>query len=154
MAEDYIKFASNIKEYINAELQFIPPESSRYYNNIKSDKRFGRYPIGKLNDIEIFFMHYSSEEEARSKWERRCEKINWDKLLIKFNDQNGCTKELIEKFTNLPYKHKICFVSDNYSSLKNVICLKGVKRQEYVLASQEPIGNSISFNVNELINGL
>lgn len=29
------------------------------------------YPIGKLEDLEIHFLHYKTENEAREKWERR-----------------------------------------------------------------------------------
>lgn len=52
-------------------------------------------------------MHYHSEQEAREKWERRIQRINWDKLLVKFNDQNGCTETEVEKFMSLPFKNKL-----------------------------------------------
>lgn len=29
------------------------------------------YPIGKLDDIEVHFSHYDSQEEAMEKWTRR-----------------------------------------------------------------------------------
>ena len=151
MAEDYIKFVSDIRDYINAELQFIPPESSRYYNTIKSDKRFGRYPIGRLNDIEILFLHYDSEEEAYSKWKRRCEKNNWNKLLIKFNDQNGCTKEMLNIFCDLPYKNKICFTSKDHTELQDIYHIKSANKHSSILASYEPVGNSKWININDII---
>ena len=76
MAQDYIKFLKDLREYIQCELEFISPNESRWKDYVKNDSRFGNYPIGKLKDIEIFFLHYKSEEEAREKWERRCKRIN------------------------------------------------------------------------------
>lgn len=35
------------------------------------------------DSIEIFFLHFHSEQEAREKWERRVQRINWNRLLIK-----------------------------------------------------------------------
>lgn len=78
---------------------------------VSEDKRFGSYPVGVLsngkNSIEIFFLHYHSEQEAREKWERRVQRINWNKLLIKFNDQNGCTEKEVNKFMKMAYKNKL-----------------------------------------------
>lgn len=50
MADDYIKFLTYLKEYLAADLHFIKPENSRWKNvdAIKDDKRFGSYPVGKL----------------------------------------------------------------------------------------------------------
>ena len=91
MASDYIKFISNLKQYISRKLTFINPSDSKYVTELKTLKTFGKFPIAKIDDIEIFFLHYKSEEEARSKWVRRIQRINFDKIIYKFNDQNGCT---------------------------------------------------------------
>lgn len=98
IAKDYIEFLSDLKGYVNGKLTFISPTKSRWKDipQISEDKRFGSYPVGVLsngkNSIEIFFLHYHSEQEVREKWERRVKRINWNKLLVKFNDQNGCTE--------------------------------------------------------------
>lgn len=65
MAEDYIKFISDLKGYLSEDLRFISPRDSKWRNakEIKNDSHFGQYPIGKLGDIEIF----SSTMKARSK---------------------------------------------------------------------------------------
>ena len=113
MAEDYIKFLVDLKGYVNGKLTFIHPEQSRWKNapQVVADKKFGTYPVGVLSngksEIEVFFLHYKSEQEARAKWERRVQRINWDNLLIKFNDQNGCKQKNVEDFMNLKYKNKL-----------------------------------------------
>lgn len=72
IADDYIKFISDIKRYVNTELKFIYPESSKWRCKVCEDKRYGSYPVGILDDIEIFFLHYHNEQEAYEKWNRRC----------------------------------------------------------------------------------
>ena len=51
MADEYIKFLGDIKGYTSKELTFIPPESSRYADELRKDKRFGSYPIGIIDDV-------------------------------------------------------------------------------------------------------
>ena len=123
MAKDYIEFLSDLKGYINGKLTFINPEESQWKDapQVSGDKRFGTYPVGVLsngkNTIEIFFLHYHSEQEARDKWERRIKRINWDKLLVKFNDQNGFTETDVENFMKLPFKNKLFFTCKEWPNL-------------------------------------
>ncbi|MRX72999.1 DUF1919 domain-containing protein [Bacillus lacus] len=154
MAEDYIKFVLNLKEYIESELTFIDPKESRYFEILKKSEKFGEYPIGLLKDIEIIFLHYTSEEDAYEKWNKRCKRINWERLLIKFNDQNGCTKEHLNRFDKLKFKNKICFTSSEFPNSNSMIFIKSAKKQKYVLASQEPFGKSRYLNVTRLINSI
>ena len=106
MPSDYIIFLKNLKEYIEMDMEFIKPEDSKYKEYISSkDKRFGSYPIGKLNDIEIHFLHYKSSKEAYEKWNRRKQRINFKNLIVKFNDQNGCSYEEVKEFFKLPYNN-------------------------------------------------
>lgn len=109
MASDYIKFLSDLKGYLDKDLTFMKPEDSKYKDFLKEDKRFGSYPIGMLGDIEIMFLHYHSESEAKQKWNRRIERVNWDKLIVKFNDQNRCTLDDVKAYAKLPYKNKLFF---------------------------------------------
>ena len=71
-AEDYVKFCSKLEYYLEQELKFIDASESSHTEDVKKKK----CPIGKLDDIEIVFLHYKSEEEAFQKWERRKERIN------------------------------------------------------------------------------
>lgn len=115
MADDYIKFVSDLRGWVHAELSFIRPEDSKWKEapEVSGDARFGKYPIGILkkggDSLEIFFLHYQNEQEAKEKWCRRVERINWDKLLVKFNDQNGCSEKNVEAFLSLPFQHKLFF---------------------------------------------
>lgn len=155
---DYLKFISDIKWYLNQKLEFIKPSESKnseYIKNKIKDKKFGTYPVAKLADIEIYFMHYESEESVVEKWNRRKERIDWNHILYKFNDQNGCTNEQLEQFSQLPLKNKIAFtVRDNFENSSNIIKINNPLRLSHVDTFNEPFGNSRFININNLINKL
>lgn len=121
-ADEYIKFVTNFDYYINCELTFIPKSESKYYHNYKDKDKY--YPIGKLDDIEIVFLHYKSEEDAYQKWNRRKSRINYNNIIFKFNDMNLAKKEDILTFDALPYKNKICFVANAVPGTKNTLVFK------------------------------
>lgn len=129
-AKDYIKFLKNLKYYLNLKLKFIPCEESKNYIYLTEDSK--KVPIGILDDVEIVFLHYKSEKEAFEKWERRKKRINWDRLIVKFNDQNNATEEDIKEFDKLDYKNKLCFIANPIEGTKNIIVFKEFLGQEYV----------------------
>lgn len=133
-ADDYIRFVSNLKHYIDVPLSFIKVEESKHYKRlVKTDAcRYMPYPIGKIDDVEIVFLHYKSEQEAKEKWDRRKSRINWNNLLIKFNDQNDCTEEDIAKFNQLDYKNKICFTAKRYPQYSSCIQLPKYEGKPFV----------------------
>lgn len=150
MSEDYIKFVYNIKEYLKKELIFIKSKDSKRFKNTNE---IINYPIARLGDIEIYFMHYSSEKEAKEKWSRRCERINWNKILYKFSNQNGWEKEDIEKFLKLPVKNKICFINKKIN-IDGTIYIRQLQNTNDIKASYEPFGKSRKVDINKLINNL
>ena len=67
-------------------------QSLRFVRESKYIKEFDNsYPLALLDDIEIHFLHYQSESEAREKWQRRLARIHWDNLYFKFNDNDQCS---------------------------------------------------------------
>ncbi len=157
MAEDYIRFLSDLKGYLASELVFISPEDSKWKSapQVGGDKRFGSYPIGKIRDVEIFFLHEHSKEEAKKKWLRRIERINWDRLLIKFNDQNGCTLEHLEQFLQLPYKNKIFFTCKSWPvKAEEIIVIPQLFNKKQIMVSYEPFGRTKYADITRMINSL
>lgn len=80
-------------------------------------------PIGSIQlydlEIEIIFLHYHSKEEALDKWERRCRRINFNKLVIFGSDNDRCTKQDVIDFMSLPYKHKFFFSAHDFGFKNN-----------------------------------
>lgn len=91
--KDFIRFCSDLRTYTQSELQFIELEGFRG----------GGYPVAKLNDVTIYFQHYHTEEEARTKWRERCKRINFDNIRCIMSERDGCTEEELLSFSNLPF---------------------------------------------------
>lgn len=117
-APDFIKFSQRIKYYMNQELNFIEINKE--------------YPVAKLDDITIHFMHYRDEGHAIEKWEERKKRINYDNLFFIMTDRDGCTNEIVQAFEDLPYKNKVIFTSKKYSNIKSAIYLKKYKANKEV----------------------
>lgn len=126
-APDYVKLCANLKHYLGGkhELKFV--EESRYRT-----KEAVTYPLALLDDIEIHFLHYADEAEARSKWTRRLSRMNWNQLYFKMNDNDGATYELLKEFQNLPYQAKVIFSAKNYTDLEDLIYFESRSEQGFV----------------------
>ena len=113
MDEDYIRFLERLEWYLQQTPRFIRPEQSKYYDKISNNGNVQvSYPIAIIgDDVELFFMHYHSEQEALTKWQRRVKRINFDKLLVKMSlrDSGYAIEDILERFARLPFKNKICF---------------------------------------------
>ena len=114
-APDYIKFVSDLRRYLDTPLQFIEPEDSKYYEEIKRRNQTDK-PIGILDDVEIVFLHYKTREEALEKWNRRKSRVNFDNIIIKFSRMDLCTEKEITEFDSLSFENK--FVLNNRLPLK------------------------------------
>lgn len=121
-SEDYVKFCKQLKDYLSSELKFISIEESKYKDILKERKN-DNVPIGVLKDIEIVFLHYHSEDEAREKWNRRKSRMNWNNLYFKMSEQNLCSFDCLMEFDSLPTEQKVVFVSKDYN-LKSQIIFK------------------------------
>lgn len=108
---DFVKFVSNLKYYIDKDL-------------IKLDTN-KEYPIGVIEDIKINFIHYKTFEEAKTKWDERKQRINYDNLFIIGTDKDNCTYETLKAFENLPYENKIIFTHIDYPEINSSYCIKG-----------------------------
>lgn len=118
--DDYVKLLENISKYMSYDLSFIT--RSRYLSHIKSD-----YPIGLLNDIELHFIHYQNEAEAKEKWQRRRGRINYKNIFIELSDRDNLSIKTYERFNNLPYR-KVCFVASEEYHGKNTLVVKEAKK--------------------------
>lgn len=155
MPADYLKFVSHLDYYLAQQLEFVDPNSSKWKETLQGKSNWETYLIGKLDDIELHMLHYHDEETARKKWESRVQRVNRQRLIFKFNDQNGATREHIEEFMDLPFKNKLCFVSSlEYKICKDVIFIKQPRKYSGggIKASREPVGKSKYIDLTAYIN--
>lgn len=115
---DFIRYLSDIEHYTQAKLIF--------------EKTDNAYPVGKLEDITIHFMHYRSEQEAEKKWLERSARLNVDNLFVLMTDRDGCTYQDLQAFDILPFKNKIVFTHKAYPEFKSAFYIKGFENQGYV----------------------
>ncbi|MET4106915.1 DUF1919 domain-containing protein [Hymenobacter sp. UYP22] len=102
MGPCYLELLRDPQHYLSQELVF--QQTSRY-DEINKIRQTNPYPLATLGGkIEVDFLHYHSEEEARGKWQRRVARINWNNLLVKFDgSKDGATPELVREFAQMPY---------------------------------------------------
>lgn len=151
MAPEYIKFIYNIKEYVNNDIVEIKIEQSNYKEYLSRINYNGI--IGKIKDVEICFLHYNDINEINKKWKRRAERINWDRIIYKFNNQNLCTDKELEEFEKFKAKNKICFTAKMY---KNIHCiqLEQFKNNEYVISDIKESDYKKYFYICQYLNGI
>lgn len=118
-AEDFIKFVEKLEYYIKQEIVF-------------ADEKDYDYPIGFLDDVKIHFMHYENKEEAKTTWEKRRSRINYDNLFIMMTDRDGCTENIIDRFNKLPYKNKVIFTNKKYEQYPAAFHIKGFENDSNV----------------------
>ena len=97
---DFIKFCSNLNYYLNQKLK-----------KAESNARI----IGKLDDINIVFLHYSSFEEAKKKWNDRLKRIDQSNMCFILTCKDGYKKEDIINFNKLKTKNKVVFTPKEYN---------------------------------------
>jgi len=130
-ADEYIRFLEKPQYYISQPLKFISYQDSKYreYQMKKSEINV---PIGVLDNIEIVFLHYTEEAEAYEKWNRRCERINWNNICLKFSNQNLCTEKHIQTFDKIENDKKFVFVNRPLPDIKSAVYFKGSESYECV----------------------
>ncbi len=116
---DYLKLLQNFDKYMQADIIEITEEGINY-------------PIGRLIDINIYFQHYASFQEAVDKWKERRKRIDLDNLFILFTDRDGCTIDDLIVFDSLPFKNKVVFTNKKYSQIKSAFYISGFENLESV----------------------
>lgn len=115
--DDFLKFVSNPHYYLNRDMEFITWPGRNF-------------PIARIDDIEVNFVHYKTPEECADKWKNRAERIVWDNIFIVATNHDGmCHDDCMERFDKLPYKNKIMFVTKEYPQYSWAIPIKQFKNR-------------------------
>lgn len=110
-ADDFLKFAADIAGY----------RAEPVIHDLDESERLG-YPVGRLADVRILFLHYPTFAEALEKWKRRIERLDLTKILLVHTDREA-TQENLEAFDSLPYP-KLLFVSKPQRHLKSALWIR------------------------------
>ncbi|CCY49851.1 MULTISPECIES: DUF1919 domain-containing protein [Bacteroides] len=95
--EDYLKLLERPEYYFKHEVKLVDSQRSTLA------KMGGDicYPVGLIDDVEVYFMHYPDPEEALSKWYRRASRMNFKKLFFLLTETELTTEDHIKRFSNL-----------------------------------------------------
>jgi len=105
----FAKLVANFETYMAKELTFT--KKSKYLKHPNARRTNTPCPIGQLGDIEIQFIHYSSEDEATYKWNQRKARIDYTKLYYILVIDQVCAPEVIATYTQSNTQNKVCFHS-------------------------------------------
>lgn len=117
-ADDFIRFISNLKDNLQAE---VCEEQSDF-----------SYPVGSVNGCKLYFQHYENFQTAKETWTRRANRVMWENLLIVFVEREGCTYEHLKLFNALPFPNKIALVHKNYPEINTAILVPGYEDEREV----------------------
>lgn len=104
---------SNPKHYFTHEVRIIDPiQSVLGRKGMKID-----FPVGIVDDIELYFMHYKSPQEAIEKWYRRSSRINYSKIIYLFTETEMVDLNHIDTFSKIinKYGHGYCLIHNRYN---------------------------------------
>lgn len=116
---DFVRMCTDFKNYMEKPLIFI--EDSQY-----------DYPVGCIGDVTIYFEHYQSEEDAKTAWERRKDRIHYDNLYFLMTDRDGCTREDMMRFDALPYRNKVIFTHVSENTVGSGVYIPGFENEDSV----------------------
>lgn len=158
--DDYIKFLRNLEYYCGQEMKQIKYTECHVRELLEERKKSGRYNfeletliIGRIVDVDIIFIHYSSFEDAKQKWDRRKCRLNTNNLLVKMNDQNNCTKQNMVDFLALDYHNKIFFSgNEEWKDYEGVTYLEKYKAAGYVV--NDTARGDVKLDTTSILNKL
>ena len=117
--EDFVKALESWEDFISYDIQ--------------EDKEIGKpYPVGiSYDNIKIHFMHYTTFDEAKAKWNERRMRMGKDVNRYAFMLTNWSgDNSILERFEKLHFPNKIAFTyEETPDKLKSTFYIKGYKRQ-------------------------
>ena len=112
---DFVRFVQKLEYYMGLELEMSWEEE---------------YPVGRLDDITVYFMHYNTCREAKESWEKRKQRINWNKIVILATDMVGFDDSTWKEWKKIQYPKILFSATDRNSS--EVVCFSKYKELGHV----------------------
>ena len=116
-ANDFVKFVLKLDHYLSCEFEWLWEEE---------------YPVGILDDIKVYFMHYSTCREAKDAWERRSSRIIKDRILVLSTDRDNFDEQAFEKWKTVPFEKVLFTAREEYTTDKDSLYFSEYAKQGYV----------------------
>lgn len=118
---DFIKFCRNFPKYTSLNLEECEDDLLSKFKKLGGCKI--DFPVGKIDDIPIFFQHYINYKEAKDKWEKRLKRINNKCLFFIFVAHDYTPKKDLQKFNDIDFPNKLLISNSNKYNLDKVYSL-------------------------------
>ena len=87
------------------------------------------YPVCNLGDLELHFLHYTSFEQAKQKWDSRTARLNRDNMFVMWTFFGGTDEELLARFDRLPFANKVAFTEREFPQYKSAFYIRGFEEK-------------------------
>lgn len=118
--DHFIRFCENFDYYIAQPL--VPCENPLHKPEIE-------YPVCNLGDLELHFLHYSSFEQAKEKWDTRTARLNKDNIFVMWTFFDGTNEEWMARFDKLPFANKVAFTEREFPQYPSAHYIPGFEEQ-------------------------
>ena len=126
-SDHFLRFCESFEYYIAQPL--IPCENPRHKPEIE-------YPVCNLGDLELHFLHYSSFEQAKEKWDARTARLNRENIFVMWTFFGGTDEQTMARFDQLPFKNKVAFTEKPFPQYKSACYIRGFEEQGLGVLSQ------------------
>ena len=153
---DFNQFCNNLDFYITRDPVIVDWNESKWKKYLTLQYNIINMPlIARINDIELILLHYHSELDFKNKWKRRRNRINWDSLIFKSNDQNFCTEFDCEEFCTKNIDQNRIFFTANQNWFAKYNCTIFYKDDEmYGFVKDDTMFPCENINMKSFINNL
>lgn len=123
--EDFIKLCKSPQKYLNMDIKC---DRMGFHNENNNESPNRLYPIGRLDDIEVHFVHEKTGQDAEDKWNTLRENVDFENLifLLADNHTNGIPIRVQKEFMELPQRHllvingKTKYCTSSYDVIQNL----------------------------------
>ncbi len=112
LANDFMKLCYNPQKYLKKGIDEVywgkVPSGPGNYNNACG-------PVGKIDDIEVFFSHDSDFNVVKERWDYLCRNINWNRMVCLFVEwPTAIPFKLMKKYSELPMEKILVSRGNSY----------------------------------------
>lgn len=150
--EDYLRIIQRPEYYFKHEVELIDPHESVL---AKAGRKIN-HPVGKIDDVEIYFLHYPDPDEALGKWYRRCSRINYKKLFFLLTETELMRDGHLQQFSGIIENgnNGVCLTMKDYSIPHTLYVANVPSDDDNGNAAWKPQIIISSLNWKQIINSL
>lgn len=119
-SDHFFRFCENFDYYIAQPL--VPCENPQHKPEIE-------YPVCNLGDLELHFLHYSSFEQAKEKWDSRTARLNRDNIFVMWTFFDGTDEEMLARFDKIPFQNKVAFTERDFPQYPSAHYIPGFEER-------------------------